>query len=570
MDRYQDKIKPKPRPVSAIISTTTTNVTSHDHGTLFSPSSSTSLKSMTSQQTPQATPVPTNHLHSRTKSDQSKGLQKPRISLERALKKPSIQITKKDILKNELRTNNIDKTEHNRAEVQFLVSIYSPGLRPLRNASLMERLKSRLPIMVNNYDVNLSLHMFLSTIMVKFVNSWYLTKLNTGNLEFPKSVYNDILVALVQDAAKRIESTTSCNMLHIVDGLISILNTHLETFVGEGKFPYKVLDEYYNLTETENSLFYDVSKDPKDILQMYFSQRHVIFDQPDDAKEDQVLLYFRVMVKSILEKVMANNTKDSIFTSKIVSDLLILTLGDFVLNQLFQKLSQPAFLLGLINKAVVHLLLAMKEREKRKALEEVSKQSFISTIVAFVCTIYTQAAMLASAIKLSSGYEAPFDVINSSLFSLVGTLLTLKQIRPLLYNLFISTRTMMLGISGLKNGINNVASNYAIEHLNKAITAESVDKLINRLRTDLFYSEDKNVSREEQSASLDIVVGNLVELFQYIPMGKRINPSILRNKIKRVLIIFDQDEQLDPTNKINQYLIIQLLDRIVYAVYNDI
>lgn len=70
---------------------------------------------------------------------------------------------------------------------------------------------------------------------------------------------------------------------------------------------------------------------------MYLSQKHIIFDQLKDTQEEPVLIYFRVMVQTMLQKIMENNEKDSIFTSKITSDLLILALGDLVINQLFQK-----------------------------------------------------------------------------------------------------------------------------------------------------------------------------------------------------------------------------------------
>ncbi|CCG22667.1 hypothetical protein CORT_0B09630 [Candida orthopsilosis Co 90-125] len=572
MDRYQDKPKPRSRPVSAIISTTTTNVTSHDHGTSFSPTSATSLTSLTSHQIPRTQPTSTSTNLLR-KSEPSKLLQTPRISLEKALRKSPTLITKKDILKNELRTagnSNIDESNHDRLELQFLVSIYVPGLRPLRNASLLDRLRNRLPTIVENLDVNLSLHLFLSTIMVRFVNSWYLTKLNTNNKEFLKAVYDDILVALVRDVANRIATISSYHLLNVADDLVSILNTHLTEFVAEGKYPYKVLDDYYDLTETANSLYYDSFKNPRDVLQMYLSQKHIIFDQSKDTQEEPVLIYFRVMVQTMLQKIMENNEKDSIFTSKITSDLLILALGDLVINQLFQKTSSPEFILGSINKAVLSLLSVLKKHKNTKASATVSNQSVIGIVVTFAYTIYESLVMLVMAIKLSSRYEAPFDVINSSVFLLVGTLLTLKQTRPLLYTLALSLKSVIWSISGLKNGINNVASKYAIEYLSETLTEETIRNLINQLRIELFYTDKKDISHEDQDVLLDTVADNIAELFTHLPFGKQLHLNILCNKIKQVLIIFDHDEQLDPANNVNQLLVIQFLDRIVYAVYNDI
>lgn len=572
MDRYQDKPKPRSRPVSAIISTTTTNVTSQDHGTFFLPTSATLLTLRTSHQVPRTQPTSTSTNLLR-KSEPLKILQTPRISLEKALRKSPTLITKKDILKNELRTagnSNTDESNHDRLELQFLVSIYVPGLRPLRNASLVDRLRNRLPTIVENLDVNLSLHLFLSTIMVRFVNLWYLTKLNTNNKEFLKAVYDDILVALMRDVANRIAAISSYHLLNVADDLVLILNTHLTEFVTEGKYPYKVLDDYYDLTETENSLYYDSFKNPRDVLQMYLSQKHIIFDQLKDTQEEPVLIYFRVMVQTMLQKIMENNEKDSIFTSKITSDLLILALGDLVINQLFQKISSPKFILGSINKAVLSLLSVLKKYKKTKASATVSNQSVIGIVVTFAYTIYELIVMLVTAVKLSSGYEAPFDAINSSVFLLVGTLLMLKQTRPLLYTLALTLKSVIWSILGLKNGINNVALNYAIEYLSEALTEETIHNLINQLRIDLFHTDKKDLLHEDQDISIDTVADNIAELFTHLPFGKQLHPNILCNKIKQVLIIFDHDEQLDPTNKVNQLLAVQFLDRIVYAVYNDI
>ncbi|CAK9683286.1 unnamed protein product [Candida parapsilosis] len=577
MDRYQDKIKPRSRPVSAIISTTTTNVTSHDHGTLFSPSSATSLNGNISSQT-QTPPAKANISHNANiESGPIKLLQTPRYYSEKETKKSSSYITKKDILRNELRTTGLptnNEPKHNRIELQFLVSIYAPGLRPLRNASLVERIKSRLPKIVDgDLDVNFSLHLFLSTIMVKFVNSWYLTKLNTSNVEFLRAVYDDVLVVLVRDLASRVTCLSSCDLLHLADDLISILNTHLKEFANDenGNYSYKVVDGYYNLADTENSLAYDASKDPKDVLGNYLSQQHIIFDHKSDAQEEeQQLLYLRVMGTKILQKAMTNNAKDALFTSKITSDLLILILGDLVMAQIVKKISSSEFILGSLNNVVTSLLSMVKEREISKAQATVSGPSVITQFVALACTIYQSMFMLVSALKSCSGYDAPFDVINCSVFVLLGTLFRVDQTWPLVYTLALSMRTIILSILGLKNGINNVVSNFLMHYMSKTISTETISKVIDQLRIKLFYSEDKEVTHEDQHISLDTVVDNIVELFNHLPLMKQQHPDFLRNKIKRVLIIFAKDEELDRTNKVNLLLCIRLLDQVVYAIYNDI
>ncbi|KAI5961726.1 hypothetical protein CANMA_003703 [Candida margitis] len=577
MDPFQDKIKPRSRPVSAIISTTTTNVTSYNHGTHFSPTSATSVTSNVSDQTSQAQPTSTsNHLLQNASSTSEPLKLLSRAPVEKESRKSPMYITKKDILKNELRTgttSGLNDSNHDRKELQFLVSIYSPGLRPLHHTSLVDRLKSRLPkIVENNTDVNLSLHLFLATIMVQFVNSWYLTKLNTNNLEFLKTVYDDILVVLVRDIAKRIGAINSFDLLHVADDLMSILNTHLTELVGnvDGKYPYKVIDDYYSSAERENNLYYDSSKDPKDVLQMYLAQKHLIFDHSNEPNEEQLSLYLRVMVKEILRNVMQNNAKDSVFTSKITSDLLVLIVGDLVMNRLLQKVSSSKFLLGSINKFVTKSLMGMKERNKgkEKTSQKSSQQSLITTIMATAYTICEMILTLVLSIRVSSGYAAPFDVIKSSIFLLLGTLFALRETKPLVYTLVVSVKYFILSIPWLKNGINNVGSTFATDFLNTILTAEAVHKVIDELRIQLFYSDRKDTGGEDEIVSVDIVADNVAELFNHFPIGKQYCPD--RNRIKQVLIVFDRDEELDPNNNTNQYLVIKMFDRIVHAAYNDI
>lgn len=178
--------------------------------------------------------------------------------------------------------------------------------------------------------------------------------------------------------------------------------------------------------------------------------------------------------------------------------------------------------------------------------------------------------MLVLALKSCSGYDAPFDVINCSVFVLLGTLFRVDQTWPLVYTLALSMRTIILSILGLKNGINNVVLNFLMHYMSKTISTETISKVIDQLRIKLFYSEDKEVAHEDQHISLDTVVDNIVELFNHLPLMKQQHPDFLRNKIKRVLIIFAKDEELDRTNKVNLLLCIRLLDQVVYAIYNDI
>ena len=93
--------------------------------------------------------------------------------------------------------------------------------------------------------------------MVKFVNSWYLTKLNSKSTVL-KLVYQ-LMVVFIKDVIARIESV---DILLMIDQFGDILNTHLKQTVptkysDNNKYPYKFLEDYFQSKPKLNTFDFD-------------------------------------------------------------------------------------------------------------------------------------------------------------------------------------------------------------------------------------------------------------------------------------------------------------------------
>lgn len=200
--------------------------------------------------------------------------------------------------------------------------------------------------------------------MVKFINSWYLTKLNTSNLEFLKGLYDGLIIEFIKDLISRI---SKINILDLSNQLINILNDHLSNLIESSDysrpFPYKFQNEYFELCDNENNLKYDINKEKNinDLNIDYLSNSHILF-------QNDPVNYYRILIKQILlvtfqeeeEEEDNDNIELNPFSSKISSDLIILIVGDLVIGNIVDKLSSLDFIFNKMND-ILDLLLIENE-----------------------------------------------------------------------------------------------------------------------------------------------------------------------------------------------------------------
>ncbi|KAI5961190.1 uncharacterized protein KGF55_004115 [Candida pseudojiufengensis] len=546
MSRYKE-IQSKSKPVS--IATTNTNVTSYDHQQVSS------------------TPPPIDTKQSSTDVKESL---RPKSKIQAYSRQQSAHyaITKKDIklltkkedeLKHQKQEVETDEN-HNFKEIEFLNQLYLKT----NSTTISKELNNKIPNITSNTNLNWSIHIFLSTIMVKFINSWYLTKLNTNEFEFIEKLYNEVIIVFAKDLNSRICKIfeNEDKILTFVDNLIHILNEHLNEFVDKDlrKYPNKVINDYYYESKSCNSLAYEPNLKPSEILNQYLAQKHIIFDP---SNEETQLSYFRIMVKKILQTTF-KDPNNIIFNSKISSDLVILIISDLILNKLFERLSSEEFFIGNFDKVISNLLLTIKSKKKVKE-EKLSMLSKLNRII-------NSTALGIS--YLTKYRDHSFDFLKSSIFNLLNNLFFIDVYKPMIYGLFYSTNSLILMFAGLHNLMNTLILNFIFYQIKKLQFEEKLSGLIDDLRVQLFYENKTELKQEEQTEMLRLkeLSDKVKELLQSIPIVTKLysNEEHLTNTFNSILIIFTKDEEIDPRNKMNKYLVIKLLDYIVHSLYTEI
>lgn len=470
-------------------------------------------------------------------------------------------------------------------ELNFLYLIYVPNKYLIKNnKKSIKNLIIHLPKLIPSQNqLNLIIHVFLSSIMVKFINSWYLTKLNTSNLEFLKGLYDGLIIEFIKDLISRI---SKINILDLSNQLINILNDHLSNLIESSDysrpFPYKFQNEYFELCDNENNLKYDINKEKNinDLNIDYLSNSHILF-------QNDPVNYYRILIKQILlvtfqEEEEEEEDNDNIelnpFSSKISSDLIILIVGDLVIGNIVDKLSSLDFIFNKMND-ILDLLLIENEPvpivpvDKNKPISQRVRDWIYGTYTNLTKLIVLYHGKIKNTPLNESTINDEFNVFESSVFSLIETIFNFLKRKPILFNMIKSLKTLVQLNTKLTSSINKIITRYLENKINENITEERLSKIINDLRLGLFYNDNSNQPQEDKP---NVTMDELIEKF--IKLNKKLSSIIdisykdeteqdLRNSIKLVLIIFQDDGEY--LNKgMNKLLIIRLLDCIVGNLYD--
>ncbi|RCK60771.1 hypothetical protein Cantr_08331 [Candida viswanathii] len=547
-----------PQASTALTSTTTTNVISFNNG--HNIQDSTTVSSSSNSSSTSASP-----------NIKTTSKKKNEFKLKRELTSSSIPGTGSSACSDDLASNQVE-------ELNFLYLIYVPNKYLIKNnKKSIKNLIIHIPkIVPNNSQLNLCIHIFLSTIMVKFVNSWYLTKLNTSNLEFLKGLYDGLIVEFVKDVVGRLQKV---NVLTLGDELVGILNDHIKLAESDPDkpFPYKFQNEFYEQCQELNNLIYDSNKSIREINIDYLSNSHIFF-------QNAPVNYYRILVRQVLLSSFQDSQDEggvvNPFSSKIASDLVTLILGDLVVGNIVEKLSSLEFIFEKLND-ILDLVLAEEEEEppttpvvvEQKPLTNRIKEWMYGTYHNFTKLVVLYHGKIKTASDESTTTDG-FNIFDSSVFALAETIFNILERKPLLYNMVKTFKSLALMNSKLTSTINKVATRYLENKINENVTEERISKIINDLRVGLFYNDNQEKEAEKQEVTIDVLTEKLLKLnskiLSVIDLSyKNESQDDFRNSIKLVLILFqDKGEYLD--KGMNKLLIIKLLDCIVGNLYDNI
>lgn len=498
------------------------------------------------------------------------------------------------------------------AEFQLLVRLYVPAKLLIKNNKVLKKqLFNYLPIIVNESlpELNFKLHIFLSTIVTTYILSWYLTKLNTDNFEFLESVYG-ILCDFVKDFARRILRIVELDdLLGMVDEWADILDTHIRLVQLENGVP-RMVSEY--LKRNQSQLLSEDELSQANIIDRVLQESHIIFKVPRNTREnearlpsstneeetlphlssfeetpdqsDPLLDYLRVVTRNIL--ITTFQAEDTTLvgqgpTSSAIAMRLVTTiLADLVLEKVVTKLLSPQFIMGGL---IGRLASDMNNKQTSKEPQEwipVHKKVFSAVQKAYFTL--NSVALSFKSHKPEGVHTRP--IILSPVFSLADAITNISGRKPLATYLVKIGRSVIFSSTLVCQKFDSVARTYLAAKirlspvLKDAFLGSVVQKLI-----DIVFSKSNEVSEKDDIENLEDLTTAVFTLLNSdsVPLSpmwfayKGETEEDMKLAVQEFLQIFDlkngnAKSPFSESSKVNQLLIIRLLDSLVQYVYPEL
>lgn len=411
-------------------------------------------------------------------------------------------------------------------EFKLLHKLFVPNNYLIKNNKvLIPYLINNLPIIIDDSQINLQLHLFISSIIVNYVNTWYLGKLNTDNWEFVQIVYK-----LLNDLTKELTRRVLNIDIHVlIDQICDIANGHIDFLL--------------NVDPTSRNTL-------SNPFEMYL-QSHIIFENE--------LGYYRTLSKKITDLTLEP------VNSKITSDLVNLLVSDLVFVKVIDKLASPDFILGLIQKA--------NEKVKEKLTEEKAVKStgqkFTTRIRRTWYSIYN--------FIYEDVPEERTSIFDTSIFRLVGTLTNFTQRKPLLAAALKYIWNVLYYNPFFNRKINSIAVRRVDSLISDLLSLENMSNLIGDLRKGIFGKNGDDsapISLTELSSNIANVIKTFVKCLPTATILE-INEKELAGEIFKVLVVFNFEVGADNTvahekNDLNRLLAVNIFDCIVGDLYPEL
>lgn len=514
-------------------------------------------------------------------------------------------------LKLKIRNNKIlevDPIIHS-PEFQFLYKLFVPSKVLLKSEQIsIKQLSNHLPRLIDSeaatckHQLNFQLHLFLATIMDRYIASWYLTKLNTDNYKFLELVYMS-LCDLVRDFYRRTnDAFTNHKCVDTFKGILDILTSHLEELVPERDDEYgiKFVNDYFTSLLSTNTIK-DSDINITNIVNEFLSDNHVIFQSSLESirslegLDSNEISYYRLLAKLIL--ISSNETSDNsllcVVNSPIILNLVVVLVGDLVLKKIVDKLSSPEFILGIINKTFISLNQDVGEEKKEARLYNnisgESKRSLIQRIKCALTNVYNNVNYF-FIYSFDEGSSDLISLIESS-FRLIDTITGISERKSLLCGVTQFMGQYLLSFKYINSKVNALGQNYILNRLKSSsiLTDAKMASIVSQLRDTLFENSSQDESQEIQSICIDDILSNIFNGLSYRDsnktswkyglnslMYKDESDDDIKESISRFLGVFNNEEDYTESNiihklsKLNKLLIIRILDYLLSQIYPEL
>ncbi|KAG2732441.1 hypothetical protein G9P44_004858 [Scheffersomyces stipitis] len=494
------------------------------------------------------------------------------------------------------------------AEFKFLYRLYVPNKYLIRNNKMSKKnLLNHLPLIIpsavnetsptsstssqissrtsNDYaGLNFQVHLFLSSIMVNYISSWYLTKLNTDDMLFLQSVYQ-LLSDLVRDISRRVNAVLKdeVSIVGVIDDVASILNKHISDLVAhDSQYELEILRTFQNRANSTNVFDEDPSDDVETVIDRYLASNHLIFRQnvqdtslqntinrlgissenssklftfeksafddtqltepPDDPRQ---LEYFRIITHNILEATFENTTEDyaiNPLSSKIGTKLIVSLVSDLIFIKIFDKLSTPDFILDTVGDGIVSAIekyLDSKSSSISKPVTTSKSVTISSRAQVILSSVYNRVSRIILGVSVSKNTgdtpdsnDVEPDIFGNSVFQLFDTITNFSSRKPLLTGILVFCKDLLQINSSVAAKVNSICTGYISKKIlsSNFIGDGSLSGIISDLRVNIFEKkDDKKEELEKDRVTVDQLTEKIFNLIRdkipgLLPSFTRVTP----------------------------------------------
>lgn len=498
-------------------------------------------------------------------------------------------------------------------EYKLLCKLFIPSKYLIHNGKItIRQLSSYLPSLAENtksdddtelVNLNFELHLFLSSIITKFVSTWYFEKINTDNYDFIKGLYKALCV-FTGDTIKRIRRLLTKDFLALLNDVAEILDCHIKELVAppDSLHNLKFINDKMTSSKYRNTI-YDV-KNSRELLEEYLKERHVIFSETHfhdgnttDEKETNVRkAYFRTLVVKIIETAFESNSTDidvlltGLTTSNIAMNFTSTLLTDLVVDRLFLDVTKPSFLMEKILMVTSALRESIRNDHENKVKH--SNETFTSSFSlrkillscyrnvknVFIGVYHTQNTT-------GSDHEDTL-IFDNHLFSLINTIINFSSRWPICTSIMIYIKKSCLKTQ-YGTLIDAAIKRYFVDFLFSKFLNKSIASGISQLRTS-FFSEEKDEEKQHttmQTHKTSEVVGEELcrlilhdiatkhsSIFKLTGISTRdldVQEN-LKKRVRQILTIFDSSTFEEDKSYLNQLLVINLIDCLLSFLYPEL
>lgn len=455
-------------------------------------------------------------------------------------------------------------------EFKLLCRLFTPqgGCRAISKDRLMQRLPRLVGASIPNaataetepYNkLNFELHLLLATIVSRYIDLWYSTKLNTDNLDFIDAIYQT-LSHVTAHICSQCHSIWHDDPSVSVNEAIAILNRHIHDALEVDESPANFDD--------------DQTFDADGNLQRHLAAKHMIFTttvapNPNRQQIDgswgpplREASYFRAMSREILTTLLTDDHK----LSPIGEGLVVAILGDLLFVKALESLSNPTFILGLIRRYCQSLANESKPTSKRTNFVGKNVIRVVRLLFATTKTLHSWVRQWSQDSTCQFIPPNPDSyLLNSPVIELCDTVTQFSVRKPMLRGMLQLGRHCIMGSPSVCHWVEASLRRYLLRFVDGMTSDDSMAAIIASFRDKLFATEQSPPPPPAASPDIDEIAAEILCLGNSMLPASR--PHLFRSDADLLLATTKILSIFGTSHTRNKLLIVQWIDLLVATIF---